>query len=275
MPAPTREALRALAGRFALVACVSGRRGGRGPRAGRRRRAGLCRQPRPRGARPGRARAGARPGTRRAGRGGAGVRRSRSTARRSAAPACGSRTRGPIQALHWRGAADEAAAEREARRDRRAGRGARAWSRTGVARCWSCGRSPASTRGPRFGGCSIGTASSLALFARRRSRPTSTRSRAARAGARRRAARGASASGSPPTRRPPELAEEADAVVERPRRAARDADVCGGARCPAGLLMLFVDLLRADGAADRRRGDGARARSTRRGRQPGRRRARP
>jgi trehalose-phosphatase len=111
VPAPTREALRALARRFGLVACVSGRRAAEARRlvgvdelayAGNHGLEVLA---------PGDDEATLDPAL-----------GERVDAARDFALALGPETaglrledKGPIQALHWRGAADQAAAEREAR----------------------------------------------------------------------------------------------------------------------------------------------------------------
>ena len=58
--------------------------------------------------------------------------------------------KGAIQAFHWRGAPDEAAAEARARRARRRRRGGRAPSASAAARCSSCAR-PRSRQGDRRG----------------------------------------------------------------------------------------------------------------------------
>ena len=57
--------------------------------------------------------------------------------------------KGPIAALHWRGAPDEDAARDAARGDRARGRGTPGSHSTGAARCWRCGRRSRSTRARR------------------------------------------------------------------------------------------------------------------------------
>ena len=56
--------------------------------------------------------------------------------------------KGPIQALHWRGAADEEAAERAGARRSPSGPAGAGSSRIGGERCWRSAPPPGSTRGP-------------------------------------------------------------------------------------------------------------------------------
>ena len=136
--------------------------------------------------------------------------------------------KGPIQALHWREAADEEAAREAAERDRRA-RPRRAglvphWGRkvleirpvaeidkgTAVRRaCWASARSSSP--------CSAATTG-----------PTSTRSRALREMANAGRLRAAVCVGVASDEAPPELAERADVVVDGPDGLSRGAEGAGG-----------------------------------------------
>ena len=159
--------------------------------------------------------------------------------------------KGPIQALHWRGADDERAAE--ARAHELAAEGGRA----GLEPRW--GRKVLELRPAGGGGKDAAVAALLAtdgirVAALRRRRPHRPRRLPPPARAARRAAssRARSASASPRPEAPPELAEESDWTVDGPERLA------GGARVP-GRLTDAVHRPAADHRLPRRgRGDRAR-----------------
>ena len=150
----------------------------------------------------------------------------RSTPTGSAAPGLRIEDKGPIQALHWRGAATRRAAEARAQEIAAEARGAPG--------CRPLG--PQGARDPPAGRHRQGLGARRAARASGRSRtrstaattaPTSTRFRALRGmRGRGRPARPPSASGSPPTRRPPELARRRDVVVDGPEGFARGAGGC-------------------------------------------------
>ena len=215
VPADTAELLASLARRYALVGCVSGRRRRRGAGARRPRRARLHRKPRLRAPAARRRRGERRPGPARP-RGRRGP-VSRGRRRAPGLDAAGLRLedKGPIRALHWRGAPDEAGRRAARRASSRRGRRRPASPRTGGARCSSCAPRSRSTRAPRSPSCCAASRS------RRRSTaattaPTSTPFAACARWRGRASSVPPSASGSRRARARPRSPAEADAVVDGP-----------------------------------------------------------
>ena len=163
----------------------------------------------------------------------AGARR-RAAGRRSA---CGPEDKGPIQALHWRGADDERAAEARAREIAADGRAGRASSRTGAARCWSCARPAAAARTPRSAPCSPPTGQ-RARSTPATTAPTSTPSAACASCA----SEGELEAGDLRRRHLPRGAAGARRGVRPARR--RAGGLARDPRVAGGLAMPYTDLLR-------------------------------
>ena len=157
--------------------------------------------------------------------------------------------KGPIQALHWRGAEDERARRGARPRDRRRGRGGPGSNRAGAARCWSCARSAAAARTPRSPRCSPPTGSTAAVYAGddRTDLDAFRRLRELRESGR---AGDAVCVGIVSPEAPAELAEESDLTRRRAGRVAGDPRVAGGVTVPyTDLLRVTVFLTGAEATA--------------------------
>ena len=189
VPEETREEVRRLAGRYALVACVSGRPGEEAARL-----VGV-------------------EGVVYVGVHGLELAPEAERWREALRPFAGEdwpwlEDKGLTVAFHWREAPDEEEARRSSRRSPN-GRGRPGSRRTGGARCWSCGRRSRPTRALRCGRCSP-SAGSSGRSTPATTRPTSTPSAASTASSS--AVRVAVASPEGPA----ELREAADLVVDSP-----------------------------------------------------------
>ena len=119
-----------------------------------------------------------------------------------------------IAAFHWRGAPDEDAAEAAVREIAERAE-ARACSSTGGARCSRCARRSRCTRAAACAGCSPGTASTRASTSATTT-PTSTPSTACTRSSRKASSRSRSASACASDETPAELEEASDLLVDGP-----------------------------------------------------------